>query len=153
MNGQLETDILVDTCFLISLVNEDDSLHRNAENYFRWGLAQKANLYLSTITLSEFQQKQEPGIIENFQILPFGLEESASQHQHFSRNDVGGRSSAEKAQVKDDIRIIATCLARGIGAVLTADDDLIGLAKRVGLRVIDYRVPLSSYLGQLPLGG
>lgn len=152
-NGYTYTGILVDTCFLISLVNKGDPLHANAEAYFRWALAEKIPLYMSAITLSEFQQKQELGILENFKILIFGLSEIAAQHKHFSRDDVSGLPSDQKVLVKDDIKILATCLAHEIDTVLSSDGDLGTLAKSKGLKVIDFKTPISEHLGELPLEG
>lgn len=152
MNGQTDTRILVDTCFLVSLVNTGDAQHASAEEYFRWFLSQKADLYLSAITLSEFQEKQDLEILENFKVIAFGLDETAAQHKHFSRGDVSGLPSTQRVLVKDDIKILSTAFAHDIPAVLSANDDFNKLAASRGLKVINYITPLSDYLGQLPLG-
>ena len=149
MNGQKETSVLVDTCFLISLVNEGDAQHTDAETYFRHFMTEKVPLYLSIISLSEFQQKQDPEIIENFRVITFGMDEVAAQHKHFGREIVSGLPAKERVSVKDDIKIIATCLAHKIEAVLSVNDDFNVLARGRSLRIIDYRVPLKNYLGQL----
>lgn len=153
MNGTpIEERVLVDTCFLISLVNTGDSLHANAEDYFRWLLSSGTTLYMSIITLSEFQEKQdELQIIENFKVLPFGLDDVAAQHAKFPREIVNGSSGDERVGVKDDIKILSTCFAQEVPVVLSSDSKLLGLATSSGLRVIDFKVPLHTYLGQLPL--
>lgn len=151
MNGPKDTKVLVDTCFLISLVNDDDAQHQSAEEYFRHFLSSDVELYMSMITLSEFQQRQQPEIIENFQLISFGINEVAAQHKHFGRSDVSGLSSEQKVLVKDDVKILATVLAHEIEAVASVNDDFCKLAVSKGIRVIDYKVALTTYLGQLPL--
>ena len=148
----IEQKVLVDTCFLISLVNEKDSLHKNAEDYFRWLLSNATTLYMSTITLSEFQEKQsELGILENFRLLPFGMEEVAAQHVKFPREIINGSSGDARVGVKDDIKILSTCFAKNIETILSADSKLIILATSNGLRVIDFKKPIQEHLAQLPL--
>lgn len=147
-----ESKILVDTCFLISLVNTGDSLHTNAEDYFRWLLSQGVDLYMSAITLSEFQDKQDDlEILENFRVVAFGPREAAAQHSKFPREIINGATGERRASVKDDIKILATCFSKGIPTILSSDSDLIKLALSHGLRVIDFKTPLANYLGQLPL--
>lgn len=148
----IEEKVLVDTCFLISLVNEGDSLHKNAEDYFRWLLSTGTTLFMSTISLSEFQERQSDfGILENFRLLPFGLEEVAAQHAKFPREIISGTSGDVRVGVKDDIKILSTCFARNIGTILSADSKLISLAQTNSLSVIDFKKPLQKHLGQLPL--
>lgn len=145
--------ILVDTCFLISLVNENDALHKNAEDYFRWALDHGMTLLISTISLSEFYEKQEKlEIEENFQLIPFGYEEALIQHKYFPREELKGHSGDEKVVVKDDIKIIASGIARKVDAVLSSNDDFNVMAADKELKVINFSTPLSTFLGQLPLG-
>ncbi len=152
MKGEAHNKILIDTCFLISLVNEDDPQHENAEEYFRYFISEGITLVLSTIVLTEFQDRQPKlEILENFQVAVFGVEESNAHREHFSRSDTAKQSPKDKDGVKDDTKIIATALANGISTTLSVNSDFIRMAKKRGLENINYQEPLSSYLGQLPL--
>lgn len=145
------TKVLTDTCFLISLLNENDAQHKHAEEYFRYFIEQKTQLYLSTISLSECYEKQQPTIIRNFKLVSFGLNESTMQHDLFQRSDVQSKASEEKIVVKDDIKIISSAVANKIPNILSVNDDFCKMAQKVSLNVIDYRVDLSAHLGKLPL--
>lgn len=150
MTKQTEKSVLVDTCFLISLVNAGDAQHPQAKEYFMHFMAEGIDLHLSIISLSELMQKQEPEILENFKILTFGLAEVEAQRRHFDRSDASGLPAQQKVSVKDDIKIVATCLAHNIKSVVGINDDFNRLALDRGISVIDYRVPLNQYLGRLP---
>jgi predicted nucleic acid-binding protein len=144
--------ILIDTCFLISLVNEQDGLHTNAEDYFRHFIAERADLFISTIALAEFMERQgELEIIENFKVLSFDMDEARALNKHFSRADVNANGSTAQSRIafKDDMKIVATALSREIDSILSANNDLNKIAMEKGLKVIDYGRPLSIYLGTL----
>ncbi len=151
MNGPIDTKVLIDTCFLIALVNEQDPFHKNAEEYFRHFVESGTELLLSAICMSELYERQELEIIENFRVISFSIDEVAAQRKFFARTDTSSSPDSTRIQVKDDIKIISSGLAHGAAAVLSANDDFNKMAERVGLRVIDYRVPLATYLGKLPL--
>lgn len=149
MNEKEENGIGIDTCFLISFVNPDDSLHKNADDYFRYFIEKGITLYFPIICWSEIMERQPTlEILENFKLLSFSLAEAAVQHKHFSRADVNGKNN--KVEVKDDIKIIATFLANDVKLVVTANEDFITLAKSKDINIIDYREPLTTYLGALP---
>lgn len=150
MNSKINTKILVDTCFLISLVNSGEELHENAKAYFKHFVESKSTLLLSTISLSEFYEKQsELNILENFQIASFGIGEAKVQHQYFAKDDVKSTTGSTKSAVKDDIKIISTGLAYGVDSVLSVNDDFNTLAIKHSLNVINYSDSLTVYLGKL----
>ena len=45
--------ILLDTSFCIRLLKKDDSLHKNAYEYFQYFIENKIEMYLSSIVVSE----------------------------------------------------------------------------------------------------
>lgn len=64
--------VLLDTSFFIRLLKEDDRLHENAVDYFRYFLENDFVLKVSTIAIAEFCVKGSTDMLplNNMQILP-----------------------------------------------------------------------------------
>ena len=70
-----EQCILLDTSFLIRLVNQNDTLHKSTLEYYKYFLEKKFTLKISTIAIAEYCVKgdvQELPLRE-IQILPFNF--------------------------------------------------------------------------------
>jgi len=67
--------ILVDTSFLIRLLNPNDALHANADGYFKYYLENDYPLICSTISIAEYCVKGSYEQIpwRNLQVLPFNV--------------------------------------------------------------------------------
>jgi len=67
--------ILLDTSFFIRLLNEQDPLHLNALDYYRYFLEQKFILKTFTISIAEYCVKGEIEELplQNIQIIPFNI--------------------------------------------------------------------------------
>ena len=67
--------VLLDTSFLIRLLNEQDNLHVNALNYFRYFLENGITCKISTIAVAEYCVKgsYEHLPLDNLQIIPFNI--------------------------------------------------------------------------------
>jgi len=68
--------VLLDTSFFVRLLNDDDNLHINAKEYYKYFLENDIIMKISTISIAEFCVRDE---IENLpldtiQIIPFNLE-------------------------------------------------------------------------------
>ncbi len=70
--------VLLDTSFFIRLLNDDDPLHLNAVNYYKYFLEKEIVLKVSTISIAEYcvlgDISELP--LKNIQILPFNLKEA-----------------------------------------------------------------------------
>jgi len=68
--------VLLDTSFFIRLLNDEDPLHQNAREYFRYFLNKEIVLKVSTITIAEYcvLGKLEELPLRNIQIIPFNLD-------------------------------------------------------------------------------
>lgn len=68
--------VLLDTSFFIRLLNDEDPLHQNAKDYFRYFLENDIILKVSTISIAEYcvggSLDELP--LMNIQILPFNLD-------------------------------------------------------------------------------
>lgn len=67
--------VLIDTCFLIKLLNKESDLHKNALAYFHYFVREKIVMKISTISIAEYCVKAEFSDIpiKNFQIINFNL--------------------------------------------------------------------------------
>ena len=68
--------ILLDTSYLISLVDPNRPNHETAVSYLREALRRGVPLYLSAIAASEFQVRQAVTDLplRNFEVLPFNID-------------------------------------------------------------------------------
>lgn len=113
--------ILVDTSFLISLVDSKRTHHLVAGQYFRLALEQRAPMFLSAIVASEFAIKQPLTDLplRQFRILPFNIPhavKAADLWRQFDRDDGDSR-----AVVRDDLKLLAQADKESISIVLTED--------------------------------
>lgn len=68
--------ILLDTSFFIRLLNENDSLHQNTLDYYKYFLEKQYTLKCSTISVSEYcvKGKLEELPLRDIQIVPFNID-------------------------------------------------------------------------------
>ncbi len=141
--------ILVDTNFLISLVNKEDANHENAKNYFKKIIEDGGVLYISSIVWSELHKNRECifEIIHNFKFSIFRRLDAEKVWEIFDKDEFS--KSVAKSGLKDDYKIIAQALSQNFDAVLTADVNFAKIAKNKSLEVIDFNISVREYLGQL----
>lgn len=67
--------VILDTSFMIRLLNESEQLHPNALKYFKYFLEQEIAMYFSTISIAEYCVKGdfEDLPFKNIRILPFNI--------------------------------------------------------------------------------
>jgi hypothetical protein len=114
--------VLLDTSFLISLVDSHRAHHAIAKDYYKYLLEQKIPLYFSAIVASEFSIKQPITDLElnKFIFLPFNIPHSVKAATLWNLLD--GRDSGDiRAVIKDDMKIIAQALCEKIPFILTDD--------------------------------
>jgi len=119
------TGFLLDTSFLITLVNPDRAHHDDAKSYYRESLQRGMPLYLSTIVASEFQVGQPLSTLplHNFIVLPFNYDHAVTAGSLFSELLRMGRDwDGQRGAVKDDVKLIAQAVCNSIPNVLTADE-------------------------------
>lgn len=118
----MTASILLDTSFLISLVDSKRQNHNVAKQYYRHILDNKNPIYFSAIVASEFAIKQPITDLplNNFQPLPFNLPHAIKSAEIWDLLD--GRDSGDnRGIIKDDIKIIGQALKENIQFVLTDD--------------------------------
>jgi PIN domain nuclease of toxin-antitoxin system len=114
--------VLLDTSFLISLVDSKRANHNIAKQYYKHILERQIPIYFSVIVASEFAIKQPLTDLplNNFQTLPFNIPHAIKAAEIWNLLD--GRDSGDnRAVIKDDMKIIAQALKENIPFVLTDD--------------------------------
>jgi predicted nucleic acid-binding protein len=83
----MHNGVLLDTSFFVRLINQNDPLSKNAENYFMRFLQHNIPLYISTISVAEYcvVGKFEQLPLKNIRIIPFNLNHArrAAEFAHF----------------------------------------------------------------------
>jgi len=117
---------LVDTSFLISLVNKNRPCHEVAKHYYKYCLENQITLLLPTVVVAEFAIKQSPDDLplRNFQVLPFVYRDAkrcADLNVSYYRTKLG--STGQRDAVKDDFKIIAQAEELKAKYLLTEDEN------------------------------
>jgi hypothetical protein len=68
--------VLLDTSFFIRLLNDEDTSHQSARDYFKYFLDKEIYMKISTISIAEYcvMGKVENLPLRNLQIVPFNLD-------------------------------------------------------------------------------
>lgn len=120
--SSVSATILVDTSFLISLVDSKSRPHHSAAvQYYRWALEQRMPMFLSAIVAAEFAIKQPLTdlTLRHFRILPFNIPHAiraADLWRQLERDDGDSR-----AVVRDDLKLLAQADKESISVILTED--------------------------------
>lgn len=75
----MSSSVLLDTSFLIRLLNDEDPLHKNAKAYYKHFLKNGIFLKVSTISIAEYCVRGNVSDLplKNLQIIPFNLEQAS----------------------------------------------------------------------------
>jgi len=114
--------VLLDTSFLISLVNVRRPHHQIAVQYYRHMLQNDVPMVFSAIVASEFAIKQNITDLPlgNFRPLNFNVPHGQKAAQLW--NQLGARDAGDsRAVARDDVKLIAQTSHEAIGFILTED--------------------------------
>ncbi len=137
----MNKSILLDTSFLISLVDNTRSYHQHALDFYTYFLNEKYSMYLSTIVISEFSLKQPITDLplQNFKIMPFNYPESISIREMFEDYFSVRDSEEQRVSVKDDFKISSQTEKNSLRYFITEDQKLyIRLMKMKENRIIQF---------------
>ncbi len=118
----MKPSVMLDTGFLITLVDRTRSNHSIAAQYYKMLLEQQLPIYFSSIVAAEFAMKQSLTELplKNFRILPFNIPHSIEAARIWNLLD-GRDIDGIRAVVCDDRKIIAQALHEKIPFILTED--------------------------------
>jgi predicted nucleic acid-binding protein len=114
--------VLLDTSFLISLVDGNRPNHEVAAQYYRLLLEQQLPMYFSAIVAAEISIKQPITDLplKNFRAIPFNIPhaiESARIWNALDKRDDGD----SRAVIRDDVKLMAQAEHESIPFILTED--------------------------------
>lgn len=117
--------VVLDTGFLISLVDRNRPCHGSARAYYKHFLDHQIAMLVPTVVAAEFAivQPVDDLPLRNFRILPFNLTEAikcAELNAHYYRQVLG--QVGKRDAVKDDFKIIAQAVVQKARLLVTEDD-------------------------------
>jgi hypothetical protein len=118
----MTTSVLLDTSFLITLVDQNRLHHGIAARYYRLLIEQRVPMYFSAIVAAEFAIRQPISElpIKNFRCLPFNIPHSAESARLWKA--LGKRDDGDpRAVVRDDVKLLGQAVHESISHVLTED--------------------------------
>jgi len=114
--------VLLDTSFLISLVDTNRPHHAVAVRYWKFFGTEGIPMFLSTIAAAEFHQKQPVTDLplEALIVLPFNLRDAmAAAELDFTQYK--GDPGVSRVALKDDFKLLGQAKAQDISWVITED--------------------------------
>jgi hypothetical protein len=116
---------VVDTGFLISLVDRNRPFHQAARSYYKYFLEHGVVMLLPTVVVAEFSivQPVTDLPLRNFRVLPFNLPEAvkcAELNAHHYRGEL--QNAGQRDSVKDDFKIIAQAVVQQARLLITEDE-------------------------------
>lgn len=118
----MTASVLLDTSFLITLVNENRTHHTAAKQYYRHMLQNNVPMHFSSVVAAEFGIKQPIADLplNNFRILNFNV--AHAQEAATLWNALGQRDDGDaRAVVRDDLKLLAQASQESIEFILTED--------------------------------
>jgi hypothetical protein len=122
----MKISAVLDTGFLISLVDCERPCHETAKQYYKYCLENQIDLLLPTVAVSEFAIKQSPDDLplRNFIILPFCYQDAkrcAALNVSYYRTKLS--NTGQRDSVKDDFKIIAQAEERKAQYLISEDEN------------------------------
>lgn len=116
----------LDTSFLISFADPTRTHHQTAVDYFRYCVAERIPMWISTVAAGEFAVKQSfhdlP--LQNFRILPYNLPHAIRAATLFNHGKgVTGTADDRRPIIVNDLKIIAQAAEEKIPFILTEDEN------------------------------
>jgi hypothetical protein len=156
--------VLLDTSFFIRLLNDEDPLHQNAKDYFKYFLENEIILKVSTISIAEYcvggSLDELP--LMNIQILPFNLDHAKRTGEFakamFEEKQITREELKPRAIIPNDSKLFAQAdCDKSINHFVTSDSRSLTthriLSKRIKPRfeIIDISIPYHQQFGLLDL--
>lgn len=152
--------ILLDTSFCIRLLKNNDDLHQNAKDYFKYFMEKKIEIFLSSIVVAEYSVKDDPANLplEFVKIIPFDFFDgkTAGEFHSILLNHKDQVENIERNVIKDDCKLMAQLFNRNIQGYITKDRKSFGqiiapiqASKSFAIELLDLEIPLKDFKGEL----
>lgn len=160
MNKLGINSVMLDTSFCIRLMKQNDPLHQNALDYFKYFLQEKITLHVSTIVIAEYAVGDDPANLplNNLQIETFDFLDgiAAGQFHKEIKGDNHNIPDYNRRIITNDVKIFAQIKTKNIDAIISKDVNSIKQyltpltnLNLVNFKFIDLNTPLNLTLGQL----
>lgn len=133
--------VVLDTCFLIALVNKENPFHKTAMTYSQYFLDNSITMFIPTIVSSEFNQLATIApLIQtgNYRHLVFSYRDALAVGEvafHLGLTTRGIAADSEdgekRAEIKDDIKILGQVKQNCIDYLITSDDGIFKRCQRL----------------------
>ncbi|MEA3451787.1 MAG: hypothetical protein U9Q83_07770 [Bacteroidota bacterium] len=161
----MKYSVLLDTSFFIRLLNDEDKLHKNAKDYFRYFIENDIILKISTISIAEYcvVGKLSELPLRNIQIVPFNLEHAKKTGEFaniiFTANKIAKEKLHPRPIIPNDSKLFAQAdLDKDIQYFVTSDkrstDKTIkALTKEVvpNFKILDINISYNQFFGLLDM--
>lgn len=160
----MKHSVLLDTSFFIRLLNDEDPLHTNAKDYFKYFLENEIILKVSTISIAEYCVK---GMVDelplkNIQIIPFNFEQAQRTGVFaaviFEENKIAKEKLYPRAIIPNDSKLFAQAdLDNSIIYFVTSDSrskftySTLKKQLKPKFEIIDIAMPYNEVFGFLNL--
>ena len=160
----MSCSVLLDTSFLIRLLNKKDPLHPNTRKYFHNFLQQEYTLKVSTISIAEYCVRGDRSDLpfKNIVVVPFNVDhaeqtglfadilfrdKNIKQNKLLPRPLIPNDSKLfAQAHLDPDIKYFATSDTRSGQVIQTLKK-----STAVHFKFLDIHTPYNTFFGQLPL--
>jgi|SRR5690606_8253490 len=120
----MNKSVLLDTCFLISFVDDNRPNHDNAVKYYKYFIDEGISMYLSSIVCAEFTlvQKIDDLPLDSLKAISYNIPDSYTSsiiYKEFMANRPDGLC---RNCIKDDIKLVGLCAFNKIDYLITEDD-------------------------------
>lgn len=152
--------VLLDTSFLIRLLNDDNSLNANAEGYYKYFLENNIAMVVSTIAIAEYcvRGSYSDLPLKNIQVLPFNFTHALKTGEFakvvFENKDK--IKSKDRNIIPNDTKLFAQAeYENSINYIISSDLEsqkifnLLKERKLLNCHFIDLNMPFKEYFNQL----
>ena len=160
----MKHSVLLDTSFLIRLLNDDDGLHGHALLYYKYFLENENALKVSTISIAEYCVigKLEDLPLKDIQIVPFNINHAEKTGEFaqiiFAHNRTAIEKLLPRAIISNDSKLFSQAdLDKSITHFVTSDERSLKTfnALKTGIspkfEIINIRIPYNQVFGKLDL--
>lgn len=118
----MTASVLLDTSFLITLVDQHRRHHEIAAKYYRLMLEEQVPMFFSAIVAAEFAIKQSITELplKNFRAIPFNIPHGQEAGRLWNLL-LSPEDNTPRAVARDDLKLIAQAIHESIPFILTED--------------------------------
>ncbi|WP_116126148.1 type II toxin-antitoxin system VapC family toxin [Lewinella sp. IMCC34183] len=155
--------ILLDTSFLIRVLDPNDPDHANFRRYLEFFLRKSDIIYLSTIVAAEYGVMDSihhlPLALSKIRILPFNLDH-ATKASEFGRASYDARRKGvvqvgKRVIIPNDTKLLAQAEVERVNLFIGRDDNcqavhrFLKTSELVNFEYQDARIPFNEFTGEL----